>query len=62
MKSVVFEFRIPDVLTVRVTGSNENRYARYRKRIDDPNSQLDETAKAAAAEVEYESSQAGHWT
>ena len=56
MKSVVFEFRIPDVLTIRVTGSNAGRYARYCNRIGVA-SGVDEKAK-----VEYTSSVAGEWT
>ena len=56
MKSIVFEFRIPDVLTIRVTGSNAGRYARYCNRIGVA-SEVDEKA-----EVEYTSSMAGEWT
>lgn len=55
MKSVVFQFCIPDVLTVRITGSNEGRYARYCKRIG-----VSETDEKAW--VEYTSSRAGEWT
>jgi hypothetical protein len=55
MKSVVFEFRIPDVLTIRVTGSNEGRYARYCNRIG-------VSKTDAKADVVYMSSMAGKWT
>lgn len=55
MKSVVFEFRIPDVLTIRVTGSNEGRYARYCNRIG-------VSKTDAKADVVYTSSMAGKWT
>ena len=55
MKSVVFEFRIPDVLTIRVTGSNEGRYARYCNRIGVSKTDV-------KADVVYTSSMAGMWT
>ena len=55
MKAPVFEFKLPGVATVRVTGSNEGRYARYCTRIgavegDD------------SAAVDFEASEAGEWT
>ena len=55
MKSVVFEFHIPDVLTLRITGSNEGRYSRYCKRIN-----VSETGESA--NVDYMASIAGEWT
>ena len=55
MKSIVFEFHISDVLTLRITGSNEGRYARYCKRIGV--SETDEKSN-----VEYTASIAGEWT
>ena len=55
MKSVVFQFRLPDVLTIRITGSNEGRFGRYCKRIDKAESE-------DGARVDYSSNVSGKWT
>ena len=54
MKSVVFQFKIPGVLTIRITGSNEGRFGRYCTRIGKAESD-------DGARVDYSSSVSGKW-
>ena len=55
MKSVVFQFKIPGVLTIRITGSNEGRFGRYCTRIGKAESEY-------GARVDYSSNVSGKWT
>ena len=55
MKSVVFQFKIPGVLTIRITGSNEGRFGRYCTRIGKAESE-------DGARVDYSSNVSGKWT
>ena len=55
MKSVVFQFKIPGVLTIRITGSNEGRFGRYCTRIG-------KVEGEDGARVDYSSNVSGKWT
>lgn len=55
MKSAVFEFAVKNVVTIRVTGSNEGRYERYCRRL------TKEGEAVCDHPVAYSSSVAGTW-
>ena len=54
MKAVVFQFKLPGVLTVRITGSNEGRFERYCARRG-------VATTDANAHVPYSANVAGQW-